>query len=182
MHTKLYIACYQSIRHPDDLNIIHWSLIVLRHGHSLAARLRTYQIVQDIGGPWRLGNRDVSLLSTGRFYCCVYIGRTHATQAQLENRLEVASPLQGDTPSLPTPAREGRPWTCGQWIIRCLREMLVDNGLFHLEPADPDTFYRRVVAIAREMRLNPEAGEITVDGRTVDVHSVNGVEVIHIWD
>jgi len=181
MSARLFIACYQSIHQPDNLNIYHWALVVLRTGQSLGVRLRIYQVISQPDGPWRLGNSNVSLLSTARFYLCVDIGTTDATRAQLEDLLEVADPTQGTTPSLPTPASQGRAWSCEQWVIRCLGDMLVAHELFNMQPADHDAFYNRVVHIAQAMRQDPDADEFTIDGRTVEVITVNGVPTVQIW-
>jgi hypothetical protein len=187
MPTRLYIAIYQSIYYRIDPDKHHWCLVVLRPKASLMERVRAYQIKSKPGSdqPWLISHEITKLISAANFYGCIYLGETTANKQELEETLETASPEQGDTPLLPTHQSQGRGWSCAQWLIRFLQQVLVAKGKFTMIPSDSDEFYRRVVAIGRELRAwclaNSDEESITVDGQEIELDFVNGVITVPIF-
>lgn len=161
----LYIALYDI----GMTGAYHWALVPT--GDKRFTRwLKVYQINNPNGDSfWELAHTiEPNLAITEKFNCCVLLPSIDLPVSDMHAFLEEQDAEQGETPLLSTHLQRG--WTCAQWCIRILSE-LVETGFLKIQLDTGDLqsrFYQRVLALGM-LGESPDWPGDTVDGiRVID--------------
>ncbi|SJL08647.1 uncharacterized protein ARMOST_12014 [Armillaria ostoyae] len=161
----LYIALYDI----GMTGAYHWALVPTSDKR-FTRSLKMYQINNPNGDSfWELAHTiEPNLAITEKFNCCVRLPSIDLPISDIHAFLEEQDAEQGETPLLSTHLQRG--WTCAQWCIRILSE-LVETGFLKIQLDTGDLqsrFYQRVLALGM-LGESPDWPGDTIDGiRVID--------------
>ncbi|KAK0236619.1 hypothetical protein EDD85DRAFT_834131 [Armillaria nabsnona] len=161
----LYIALYDI----GMTGAYHWALVPTSDKR-FTRSLKVYQINNPNGDSfWELAHTiEPNLAITEKFSCCVRLPFLDLPISDMHAFLEEQDAEQGETPLLSTHLQRG--WTCAQWCIRILSE-LVETGFLKIQLDTGDLqsrFYQRVLALGMLGESPDWPGDTVDDIRVID--------------